>query len=103
MTPSSKISFTQHPATVGETYAQHFQSAAGFSVRMIGAGLACLVHAVFPFLFERTGSTAIRNLHERMLLHRSRIHHIDSAILAASGGSQDQISGGVLSTRTSSK
>jgi Family of unknown function (DUF6356) len=66
------LSFTEHPATVGETYLQHLRSAAGFSFRMIGAGLACLVHGVFPFLFTTTGSSAIRSLHERLVLNRAR-------------------------------
>ena len=33
---------------------------------LILAGLACLIHAAAPFLFERTGSDAIRTLHGRM-------------------------------------
>jgi uncharacterized protein DUF6356 len=68
----SGLSFTEHPATVGETYLQHLRSAAGFSFQMIGAGLACLVHGVFPFLFTTTGSSAIRSLNERLVLHRAR-------------------------------
>ena len=68
----SGLSFTEHPATVGETYLEHLRSAAGFSFHMIGAGLACLVHGVFPFLFKTTGSSAIRSLHERLVLNRSR-------------------------------
>jgi Family of unknown function (DUF6356) len=73
MSTSYRLSFTEHPATVGETYAQHFHTAMGFSMGMIGGGLACLVHAFLPFLFESTGSAAIRSLHERMIVHRSRI------------------------------
>jgi Family of unknown function (DUF6356) len=49
--------FTKHPASVGETYFAHLGSAGGFGSRMITAGLACLVHGIFPFLFQRTGST----------------------------------------------
>jgi hypothetical protein len=65
--------FTEHPATVGETYGQHLVSAAGFSVRMLGAGLACLIHALLPFLFVRTGSNTIAKLYDRMILNRSRM------------------------------
>jgi hypothetical protein len=65
-------SFTAHPATVGETYWQHLRAATGFSLRLIGAGTACLVHAVFPFLFVKTGSNAIDELHRRMVTHRAR-------------------------------
>lgn len=65
-------SFTEHPAAVGESYWQHFGVATGFGVSMITGGLACLVHAVFPFLFLRTGSTTITRLHQRMVVSRGR-------------------------------
>ena len=42
-----------------------------FGVRMVFAGLACLVHAVLPFLFVKTGSLAITELHHKMVTHRS--------------------------------
>jgi len=63
---------TEHPASVGETYTQHLASATGFSLRMIAAGLACLIHALLPFLFVKTGSNAIVALHDRMVLNRAR-------------------------------
>ena len=62
--------FTDHPASVGETYVQHLGSASFFGSRMILAGAACLVHAIFPFLFVRTGSAAISELHEAMVTGR---------------------------------
>lgn len=64
--------FTEHPRSVGETYTEHMQSAFAFGTRMLGAGLACLTHGVFPFLFVKTGSTTIRHLHDAMITHRSR-------------------------------
>lgn len=64
--------FTDHPASVGESYTQHLAAASGFGIRMILAGLACLVHGLLPFLFMRTGSNAIRELHTRMVTHRRR-------------------------------
>ncbi|HEX8481320.1 MAG TPA: DUF6356 family protein [Allosphingosinicella sp.] len=54
--------FTRHPREVGESYPEHFEMAAGFGLRMILGGLGCLVHAVFPFLCERTGSETVRRL-----------------------------------------
>jgi len=64
--------FTDHPATVGETYWQHLGAAWSFSWRMMLASLACLVHALLPFLFEKTGSRAIVELHDRMVTNRQR-------------------------------
>jgi Family of unknown function (DUF6356) len=64
--------FTTHPHTVGETYLEHLESASHFGSRMIAAGVACMLHGLFPFLFVTTGSQTIRHLHERMITHRSR-------------------------------
>jgi hypothetical protein len=68
-----KWSFTEHPRSVGETYGEHFLTALGFGARMLGGGLACLVHAVLPFLCTRTGSNTIGMLHDRMIANRSRL------------------------------
>jgi hypothetical protein len=59
--------FTEHPAAVGETYGEHLIRAAWFGGRMMFAGGACLVHAVFPFLFVKTGSRAITELNARLV------------------------------------
>jgi hypothetical protein len=58
--------FTRHPREAGESYGEHFAVAAGFGLRMIGGGLACLVHAVCPFLFERKGSETVRSLNSTL-------------------------------------
>ena len=57
---------TEHLREVGETYPQHFIKAAGFGTTMLAAGLACLVHALFPFVFVATASNRIRRLHGQM-------------------------------------
>lgn len=65
--------FTEHPASVGESYGEHFRQASGFGVRMILGGCACILHGVFPFLFVRTGSRQIASLHGKMIINRSRL------------------------------
>jgi hypothetical protein len=65
-----RLSFTEHPASVGESYLEHMAMALNFAVAMLRGALACLVHAIFPFLFVRTGSTAIATLHDRMVINR---------------------------------
>jgi hypothetical protein len=62
--------FTEHPASVGESYTQHLFRAWYFGARMVLAGIACLVHGVLPFLFVRTGSRAIAELNDRMVMNR---------------------------------
>jgi hypothetical protein len=63
--------FTAHPDSVGENYGEHLGRASAFGARMMLAGLACMLHALLPFLFVRTGSRAISELHERMITKRS--------------------------------
>jgi hypothetical protein len=62
--------FTEHPASVGESYSRHCVCAFGFGARMVVAGIACMIHALLPFLFVRTGSRAIAELNERMIASR---------------------------------
>ena len=62
--------FTEHPASVGETYGEHLIRAVYFGTRMVFAGVACLVHGVLPFFFVRTGSRAIAELNDRMVVNR---------------------------------
>lgn len=66
----TRLSFTEHPASVGETYFAHLRHAAGFSASMLRGGLACMVHAVFPFLCTSTGSGIVASLNTRMITNR---------------------------------
>lgn len=66
------LSFTRHPSSVGETYGEHFMVASRFGTTLVLAGLACFVHGLLPFLFTRTGSDAVRRLHDRMVVNRVR-------------------------------
>jgi hypothetical protein len=54
--------FTAHPASVGETYGQHFRFALVFGTRMTLGGLAAAIHAVLPFLFITTASRVLEEL-----------------------------------------
>lgn len=63
--------FTQHPETVGESYFQHLGSAWGFAATMAVGAVACLLHGLFPFAFQASGSRRIRDLHTRMVTHRT--------------------------------
>ena len=57
---------TEHLRDVGETYPQHLVKAVKFGTAMLAAGLACLVHALFPFLCVTTGSNCVRRLHRQL-------------------------------------
>jgi hypothetical protein len=64
--------FTRHPHAVGETYLEHLAMAFSFGGRLLGAGCACLIHGLLPFLFVKTGSRMIRDIHAD--LHAPRGH-----------------------------
>ncbi len=68
-----KTLFTEHPNSVNETYAQHMAMSASFGVAMLCGAFAAMVHAIFPFLFEKTGSAIITRLHDRMVTNRIRL------------------------------
>lgn len=65
--------FSEHPASVNETYFQHFANAMGFGLRMIWGGLVCIVHALLPGLFCKTASGMIGELHDQMVVSRRRL------------------------------
>jgi hypothetical protein len=64
--------FTRHPRSVGETYFEHMAVAGSFGTRLLRGALACYVHALLPFLFEKTASATVAALHDRMLVSRRR-------------------------------
>jgi hypothetical protein len=63
--------FTQHPATVGESYLEHMGVALGFAATLAVAAVCCALHGIFPFAFQTAGSRRIRELHHRMVTHRT--------------------------------
>lgn len=54
--------FTKHPNSIGETYFEHFLFALFSGVSLVSGGVACIIHAVFPFLFENTGSLTAKKI-----------------------------------------
>ena len=57
--------FTDHPGSVDETYFEHMRFAGWFAFWLFAAGLAATVHAILPFLFEKTASGIIAKLYHR--------------------------------------
>ena len=58
--------FTAHPRDVGESYLEHAAFACRYGVKMTLGGIAALVHGVFPFLFQKTGSRITRELNDTL-------------------------------------
>lgn len=58
--------FLKHPRDAGESYGEHLRMACGFGFRMIGGGLAAVVHGICPVLFTTTGSRTVRRLYAEL-------------------------------------
>lgn len=56
--------FTDHPHSIGETYWQHLCYAWLTGLKMIFAGVLCIIHAIFPFLFPTAASSILLKMTE---------------------------------------
>ncbi|MFT4865049.1 MAG: hypothetical protein ACI8RE_001236 [Ilumatobacter sp.] len=61
-----KRHFTEHPASVGESYTEHFRVAAHFAWCLAKAAGAAAIHAVVPSMCQTTASECIRELYSEM-------------------------------------
>ena len=77
--------FTEHPASVNETYFQHMGMAFGFGARMLVGSLAGFVNGIFPWVCLTRGSDTVRTLHHRMVSHRVVRPAKDDATTVAAG------------------
>ncbi len=65
MITAMKSLFVAHPQSVDESYVEHMAFAGRFSAVLFLAAGAALVHAVLPFLFEKTASRMVADLYAR--------------------------------------
>ena len=76
--------FTKHPHSIDETYFQHLKAALYFGGTMLMGGCACIAHALFPFVFQKTGSRYLLKLTqtfvERMPIVEERVLVISRSI-----------------------
>ena len=56
--------FTEHPASVNETYLQHMWFAVRYAFQFGQCMIAACIHAVFPFLFTTYCSEKVAYLHK---------------------------------------
>ncbi|WP_242186332.1 DUF6356 family protein [Sphingomonas sp. CARO-RG-8B-R24-01] len=70
--------FLDHPATVGESYTEHFGVASRFGMTMIVGGLGAVVHAFVPAWCKTSGSSTVAKLHRRMVVKRGEVAQVRS-------------------------
>ena len=70
--------FVDHPRSLGMSWAGHGVGAFGIGCRMIGAGCACIVHALVPAAFTETAGRTVTDLHDHMQRRRASAPSPDS-------------------------
>jgi hypothetical protein len=63
--------FRDHPKSLGMSWAEHGAGAVVIGARMVGAGLACIVHAAVPALFTETAGRTVMSLHDHMVRRKA--------------------------------
>ena len=58
--------FTDHPRSLGMTWGSHGVGAVKIGAELIGAGAACIVHAIVPNWFTGTAGRTVVRLHDVM-------------------------------------
>jgi len=58
--------FLEHPRSLGMSWAGHGIGAVAIGARLVGAGCACIIHAVVPGLFTQTAGKTINGMYEHM-------------------------------------
>jgi hypothetical protein len=63
--------FLEHPRSLGMSWAGPGVGAVVIGVRLVGAGCACLVHAVVPGMFTQTAGKTITDMHAHMVKRKA--------------------------------
>jgi hypothetical protein len=63
--------FADHPRSLGMSWASHGIGAIAIGAKLIGAGAACLVHAIVPGLFTDTAGKTVTHMYDHMKQRRA--------------------------------
>jgi len=63
--------FTDHPRSLGMSWAAHGVGAVKIGATLVGAGLACLVHAIIPGWFTQTAGKTVTDMYDHMNARRA--------------------------------
>ncbi|HKH27138.1 MAG TPA: DUF6356 family protein [Sphingomicrobium sp.] len=69
--PGSGNVFTDHPRSLGMSWASHGAGAVKIGAELIGAGAACIVHAIVPAWFTETAGRTVLRLHDVMVKRKA--------------------------------
>ena len=58
--------FVEHPRSLSMSWASHGMGAVKIGAELIGAGTACLIHAVVPGWFTQTAGKTVSRMYDHM-------------------------------------
>ena len=58
--------FVEHPRSLGMSWAGHGVGAVAIGATLVGAGLACIVHAIVPGWFTQTAGKTVTSMYDHM-------------------------------------
>lgn len=63
--------FVEHPRSLGMSWAEHGVGAIAIGATLVGAGAACLVHALVPGWFTQTAGKTVDEMHQHMMRRKA--------------------------------
>ena len=63
--------FTEHPRSLGMSWAEHGAGAVKIGLELIGAGCAAIIHAAVPGLFTETAGRTVTRIYDHIQQRRS--------------------------------
>jgi hypothetical protein len=63
--------FVDHPRSLGMSWSEHGLGAIAIGATLVGAGAACLLHAIVPGWFTQTAGKTVSRMHDHMTRRRA--------------------------------
>ena len=63
--------FVEHPRSLGMSWSKHGAGAVVIGATLVGAGAACLVHALVPGWFTQTAGKTVERMHDHMVRRKA--------------------------------
>ena len=63
--------FVEHPSSLGMSWVEHGIGAVKIGSELVGAGMACIVHAVVPGWFTQTAGRTVERMHDHMVKRKA--------------------------------
>jgi hypothetical protein len=63
--------FVDHPRSLGMSWSEHGIGAIAIGATLVGAGAACLIHALVPGWFTQTAGRTVERMHDHMLRRKA--------------------------------